>query len=139
LIASDGRTALTRLSIGSLQWIGDLAAIRSHADIDRVAVQVENTSVHVNEVADGLREWTHENAGVERAPVLRHAACARRATATARTTLTGNPRGAACAALTGNPRSAACATVTTSARRAALTACAAHSGRAACARFAAYT
>ena len=124
-IASDGRTALTR--IRSLQRIRNLAAIRSHEDIDRVAVQIENTSVDVDEVADGLRERADENTGVKRAPIFRHAASASRATAPACAAL------AACATLSAGAGHAACATLTPSTGRAARSTLTGSTGRAACA------
>lgn len=96
MIASDGRAALTRLRVRGLQAISDPAAIRSHEDIDRVAVQVENTSVDIDEVAEGLRERADKNAGAKRAAVSRHAASASRATAAASTPFTANSGSPAC-------------------------------------------
>ena len=129
-IASDGRAALTRVRVRSLQRIRNLAAIRSHEDIDGVAVQIENTSVDIDEVADGLRERADENAGVKRALIFRHAASASRATAFA--TSTAGAGHAACATLTPSTGRAACATFTGSAGRAAYSTFTGSAGRAAC-------
>lgn len=76
LIASDGGAAVAGLRVGCLRGVCDRAAIGGHAYFDVVAVEVEHARVDIDEVADRLCERTDQDAREERAPVLRHAACA---------------------------------------------------------------